>query len=177
MELWPERLKLRPTTAAIVPVPSEQAPTDYVARSELTDGLLAYLLSDKSAPSGRALVSAVHGLGGMGKTTVARWLVWLPEVERRFPNGRLWVALGSEPSDPVTVLNDVAGQLNPVLKPKATQDAARTDLATSLQSKSVLLVIDDVWPGKSLNVAKALLAWISHARAGEGDERGHHREF
>ena len=21
------------------------------------------------------------------------------------------------------------------------------------------------------------LAWISHARAGEGDERGHHREF
>src|SRR6202035_2541420 len=73
-----------------VPTPSEQAPYDFVDRPELTSPLLAYLLSDEPVPTGRAVISAVHGLGGIGKTTVARWLVWRPEVEQRFLDGRIW---------------------------------------------------------------------------------------
>ena len=88
---------------------------------------------------------------------VARWLVWRPEIERRFCDGRIWVTLGKEGADAITVISDCVGQLDPTLKTKATVKAASDDLATLLQDRSVLFVIDDVWPGESAEVAKALM--------------------
>jgi hypothetical protein len=140
-----------------VPVASEQAPSDYVDRPELTGPLLSYLLSEESAPKGRANISAVYGLGGIGKTTVVRSLVWRSEIERRFPDGRLWITLGNEPPDANAVINDCVSQFDPSVKSKATAEAARADLAVQLKDRSVLIVIDDVWPGKSAEVAKALM--------------------
>jgi hypothetical protein len=99
----------------------------------------------------------VHGIGGIGKTMAARWLIWRPEVKRRFPDGQVWVTLGSEPRDAATVVNDCASQLDPTLKTKATVEAARADLAALLQDSSVLFVIDDVWLGNCAEVAKALM--------------------
>ena len=145
--------------ARCIPVPSEQAPSDYVDRPELTGPLLASLLGNEPVPKGRAIISAVHGLGGIGKTTVARWLVWQPDIEQRFCDGRIWVTLGGEGDAPdaITVITDCTSQLDPSLKTKATIEAARSDLAALLQDRSVLVVIDDVWPGKSAEVAKALM--------------------
>jgi len=125
--------------------------------------LLTHLLDDQTV-AGRAVISAVHGLGGIGKTTIARWLVWRPEIERRFPDGRIWVTLGNEPPDALTIISDCISQLDPAFKTKATVDTARAELATLLQDKSVLFVIDDVWPGRSAEVAKALLIPSSRSR-------------
>ena len=140
-----------------VPTPSEHAPLDYVDRSEVTGPLLAYLLAKEPAPKGRAIISAVHGLGGIGKTTVAQWLTWRPEIEQRFCDGRIWVTLGTEPPEATTVISDCVSQFDPTFKTKSTVEAARADLAALLQDRSVLFVIDDVWPGKSAEAAKALL--------------------
>jgi hypothetical protein len=71
----------------LVPVPSEQAPSGYVDRPELTGPLLAHLLNQEPAQRGQAIISAVHGLGGIGKTTVARRLLWHPEIEKRLTLG------------------------------------------------------------------------------------------
>jgi hypothetical protein len=136
-----------------VPAPGEQAPLDYVDRPELTGPLLAHLLSNEPAPMGWAIISAVHGLGGIGKTTVARWLIWQPKIEQRFQDGRIWVTLGNEPPDAITVITDCVSRLEPTFKTKATVEAARADLSTILQHKSVLFVIDDVWPGQSAEAA------------------------
>jgi hypothetical protein len=106
---------------------------------------------------GRAIISTLRGLGGIGKTTIARWLVWRPEVEQRFPDGRIWITLGKEPRDALTVINDCVSRLDPTLKTKATEEAASADLAALLQERSLLVIIDDVWPGKSSEVAKALM--------------------
>lgn len=62
-----------------------------------------------------------------------------------------------EPLNALTVINDCVSQLDPALKAKATKEAARADLAALLQDRAILFVIDDVWPGKSAEVAKALL--------------------
>ena len=82
------------------------------------------------------MISAVHGLGGIGKTTIARWLVWQPEIERRFCDGRIWVTLGDEPLYASTIINDCGAQLDPALKTKATAEAARAELATLLQDRN-----------------------------------------
>ena len=82
--------------------------------------------------------------------------MWLPEVESRFADGRLWVTLGNEPLDALTVINDCE-PAGPALKAKATKEAARADLAALLRDRAILFVIDDVWPGRSAEVAKALL--------------------
>jgi hypothetical protein len=147
---------------ARVLIPSVQAPAEYVERPELTDPLLSHLLGDQ-ASAGRTMISAVHGLGGIGKTTIAQWVVWRPEIARRFSNGRIWITLGNEPPDALTIINDCVSQLDPALKAKATVEAARADLTTLLQDKSILFVVDDVWPGKSAEVAKALLVPSSHS--------------
>ena len=148
----------------IIPVSGELAPPGYVDRPELTDRLLEDLLSEEQAPKGRATICAVHGLGGIGKTTVARSLIWRPEIESRFPDGRIWITLGQEPPEANSVINDCASQLDATLKTKATAEAARADLAAQLQEKSVLIVIDDVWPGKSVDVAKALMVASPRSR-------------
>ena len=143
----------------LVPAPSEQAPADYVDRPEVTRRLLAYLLTEVGAPNARAIISVVHGLGGIGKTTVARWIVWRPEIEQRFCDGRIWVTIGGESDarDAIAVITDCVSQLDPTFKTKATLEAARSELAALLRDRAVLFVVDDVWPGKSADVAKALM--------------------
>ena len=157
------RVSIGDRSAVRVPVPSEQAPADYVDRPELTSPLLAHLLGDEPVEEGRASISVVHGLGGIGKTTVARWLVWRPEIEQRFRDGRVWVTLGNEPPDPITVITDCVSQFDPTSKTKSTVEAARADLAALLHDRSVLFVIDDVWLRKSLEVAKALMVPSLHS--------------
>ena len=65
--------------------------------------------------------------------------------------------IGIRTLDAIAVITDCVSQLDPTLKTKATVEAARADLAALLQDRSVLFVIDDMWPGKSADVAKALM--------------------
>jgi hypothetical protein len=122
------------------------------------------LLSDQPAPKGRAIISAVHGLGGIGKTTVARWLVWRPEIEQRFRDGRIWITLGNDPPDAIELITGCVGRLVPTFNALPTVEAASGYLTSLLQNKSVLFVIDDVWPGKSAQVAKALMVPSTRSR-------------
>jgi predicted ATPase len=39
------------------------------------------------------VISAVQGLGGIGKTTLVADLARDPEVQRRYPDGVLWATL------------------------------------------------------------------------------------
>jgi predicted ATPase len=151
------KVSIGEAAARFAPVPSEEAPSDYVDRPELTGPLLARLLSNQPTPKGRAMISAVHGLGGIGKTTVARWLAWQPEIEQRFCDGRIWITLGNEPPDAIQVITGCVCQLVPTFNALPTIEAASSYLTSLLQDKSVLFVIDDVWQGKSVEVAKALM--------------------
>jgi len=43
------------------------------------------------------VVSVIHGLGGIGKSTLAAALAHDLEVQQRLPDGVLWVTLGQQP--------------------------------------------------------------------------------
>jgi hypothetical protein len=138
------------------PWPKEQAPAEYVDRPELTQQLLDHLLEDQ-AVAGRANISVVHGLGGIGKTTIALWLLWHSEIRERFRDGRIWVTLGNEPRARVTIVNECVRKLDPAHKDILPEDEASDILSNLLQDQSVFFVIDDVWPGESAKAARALL--------------------
>jgi hypothetical protein len=84
-------------------------------------------------------------------------LAWHPSIQRRFPDGQLSVILGVEPPDALSILNEWGSRLDPTYKRRTAAKDARADLSTILRGKSVMFVIDDVWPGQSNVVAKNLL--------------------
>jgi len=127
---------LRPPAG--VPFQAPTVPRYFVPRPEVSGALTA------EAPPGALVVSAVHGLGGIGKTTLVAALAYDPAVQARFPDGILWVTLGQEPD----VLSLLAGWIQALgdydFHPTVTESAS-SHLRTLLHAKACLLVVDDAW--------------------------------
>ncbi|WP_375339668.1 NB-ARC domain-containing protein [Okeania sp. SIO2G4] len=90
------------------------------------------------------MVTAIHGLGAVGKSTLATALAYDEEVQSRFADGILWVTLGQEPNilPMLSVWVQALGDYN--FKPTSVE-ATANHLRTLLFDKAVLLVVDDAW--------------------------------
>ncbi|RQH11603.1 hypothetical protein D4Z78_26660 [Okeania hirsuta] len=118
-------------------------PRYYVDRPEYSDNLKANLLTN--SPDTQAIVvTAIHGLGAVGKSTLATALAYDEEVQSRFADGILWVTLGQEPNilPMLSVWVQALGDYN--FKPTSVE-ATANHLRTLLFDKAVLLVVDDAW--------------------------------
>ncbi len=116
----------------------------FVERPEISQALKQCLLAKTTSKSGTLAISAIHGMGGLGKTTLAIALAHDEEVRTRFCDGVLWATLGQEP-DLLSLLNTwVSGLGNHDFKP-TTAEAASAYLRTLLCDKAVLLIVDDAW--------------------------------
>jgi hypothetical protein len=122
-------------------------PPNYVPRPELLAEVRQALLAD---PGAHALTSgvridALHGMGGMGKSVLARALCDEPELQAAYPDGILWAAIGQTPdlvarlSDWIRALGGVIGETAP------TPDRLKANLAGLLRDRACLLILDDVW--------------------------------
>ncbi len=117
-----------------------------VERPELGGRLVAALTAPGSAVVG--LTTGLHGAGGFGKTRLATWACHRPEIDRRYPGGLLWVAVGQEVrgADLAVRINDLAFALSGQRPAIFDPDAAGAELGRLLNERDpVLLVIDDVW--------------------------------
>ena len=70
----------------------------------------------------------MQGTAGVGKTSMAAWLVHDPQVQRRYPNGVFWLTVGND----------------------ADVDAKKSEIRNAFSScgmpaSSRLVVLDDVW--------------------------------
>jgi NB-ARC domain len=91
------------------------------------------------------VITAMRGWPGVGKTTMAAALANDDEVKKAFPGGVLWISLGEKP----TLLSALAtwGRAlgtDELLKAPTLKEAT-AQLAALLQSRRMLLIVDDVW--------------------------------
>jgi hypothetical protein len=139
-------------TAAVVsarPVVPRQLPAPpplFTGRaSEL--GLLTAALDDRAERGRSGLVSVIGGMGGMGKSWLARQ--WAHEHADRFPDGQLWVDLrgfgtADEPMSPSTALRGILEVLGVASAAIPHGLDAQSGLYRSLVvDKRMLIVLDN----------------------------------
>jgi ABC-type transporter Mla MlaB component len=125
------------------PFPRVRLPDNYVERPDALNAVKAKLLA---VDERTLVVSAIAGLGGLGKSVLAAALVQDLEVQARFADGILWVTLGQSP-DLQTLLGDWIRELDKSKEAFSanTLESASKYLNNLLAERQMLLVVDDVW--------------------------------
>jgi hypothetical protein len=132
----------RPFMAADLPVGFVPRPHEFAA-------LKASLLhGPRDRPT--AITSALLGAGGYGKTTLALALCHDQQVKDAFPDGILWVTLGTQPGNLIGKMEDLVYLLCRERAGCTSQEAATAKLREGLAERTCLLVIDDVWHASDL---------------------------
>jgi tetratricopeptide (TPR) repeat protein len=119
-------------------------PSTFIDRPEASEVIKSNLVAERAGGSGVLVVSAIHGLGGIGKSTLAASLVRNPQVQERFPDGILWATLGQQPAL-LSILGGWIQSLGDYFYQAYSIEAAKAHLNNLLQDKALLLVVDDVW--------------------------------
>ncbi|MGB7439848.1 MAG: NB-ARC domain-containing protein [Coleofasciculaceae cyanobacterium] len=119
-------------------------PSYYVDRPEVSQDLKQYVLASETAGAGTLVVSAIYGLGGIGKSTLAAALAHDREVQSHFSDGIFWATLGQQP-DILSFLSTWIQALGDYDFKPINSEAASLQLRTLLSDKKALLVVDDAW--------------------------------
>jgi hypothetical protein len=140
----PPPVGLERTVRVYRPLQMPPLPDYFVARPEHEQAVKSLLLAPDNTTPGTLVVSAIYGLGGIGKSVLAAALAHCSDVQDRFADGILWATLGQEPD----LLSFLSGWIQALgdrdYKPTSV-DAASMHLRSLLYNKRVLLVVDDAW--------------------------------
>ncbi|XP_068310110.1 putative disease resistance protein RGA4 isoform X2 [Pyrus communis] len=123
----------------------------FIGRDEVTvgrEGVVSKIvttLTDSKYNQENLSVMAIVGMGGLGKTTLAKSIYNEHSVHKFFET-RIWVCV-SDPFDVNLILLQMLEQLKPANAPssKDNRNALLKFLKEELKDKRYLLVLDDVW--------------------------------
>jgi WD40 repeat protein len=91
-------------------------------------------------------LTALAGMGGIGKTVMAKALTEERAVQDAFPDGIVWVTAGKESQrNFVEEMKEVARALGEDPSAWDTELACKNQYKTILRQKAALIVVDDVW--------------------------------
>ena len=118
--------------------------TNYLDRPEALRALRnALFAEDHRQP---LALTALAGMGGIGKTVLAKALVDDEVVQRAFPDGIAWITAGKERQrDFVQEMREVAKALGDDLSDYDNTLACENQYRTTIRNKAALIVVDDVW--------------------------------
>ena len=101
--------------------------------------LVGYLVEEDSSQ-----VVSITGMGGIGKTTLAREVFNHETIKRHFP-GLAWVCV-SQQFERKCVSQTILQQLRPEIKVlEMTDNVLQANLVRVLETQKALIVIDDIW--------------------------------
>lgn len=86
----------------------------------------------------------LHGMAGLGKTTLATAVSRLCDVRFSFPDGVFWIEMGKNPPIP-TRQGDIGVAFGDVLDEYPDRQRGKSRLSDILKNKAVLIVLNDVW--------------------------------
>src|SRR5215469_5294863 len=122
-------------------------PPNLVPRPEALEALREKVLANQGQQSYTIALTAIQGMGGIGKTVLAQMLCRDETIKKAFPDGIFWQTIGKE------------SEIKSELRLRAVVEALRSDADKSvkpgmaaadqyrllMRDKAALLVIDDVW--------------------------------
>ncbi len=120
-----------------------QALTEPFVELPVMQEIKSHLLNGSNS-KGILAITAIQGLEGIGKTTLAKIVAHDKEIQSYFSNGILWVTLGQEP-DKLSLLNGWIKELGDSQSNHTTIETASNHLITLLYEKRILLVVDYAW--------------------------------
>ena len=119
-------------------------PQNYLVRAQHLAGLRDLVFTEGAGAN--IAVTALAGMGGIGKTVLATALCRDLVVQRAFPDGIAWITMGREwDGDLVTRMREVARALGDDLSGYDNRLACENRYRTILREKAALVVVDDVW--------------------------------
>ncbi|XP_008231749.1 PREDICTED: putative disease resistance RPP13-like protein 1 [Prunus mume] len=114
-------------------------------RDEVKENLLQILLSDDASKDDVSVLTIV-GMGGVGKTTLARLLYNDDQVKEHFPL-HAWVCV-SEDYDSNRITKTLLESVTSKSSDKTDLNLLQVELREQLQGKKFLFVLDDLWNEK-----------------------------
>jgi hypothetical protein len=121
-------------------------PQKFMAREKAVAAVRDLLFSSEGGSSESIAVTAVAGMGGIGKTVLTIALCRDVSVRDAFPDGIAWITIGREwDGDFVARMREVAKALGDDLSAYDNPIACQTQYRNLLRGKAALVVIDDVW--------------------------------
>jgi len=110
---------------------------NLLGRDDLIDEIKQALMKDKRA--------ALLGLPGVGKTALATWVIYDPDLQMGYPDGVLWASSGCS-SNVFSTLGNWAAALNIQINDEiSSSDDLGKVIRDAIGSKRFLIVVDDVW--------------------------------
>ena len=122
-------------------------PAHFLGRDALLDDLVERLLRD-GAPA-----VAIHGLPGVGKSTIAVMLAHHKRLLAHFSDGVLWAGLGVN-ADLPSLLNRWATALEVDLTDLRSDAQRAQAIRDAIGHKRLLLVIDDAWQSEPAHILR-----------------------
>jgi WD40 repeat protein len=145
----PLRPEFRTTYVTAPPLPR-----NYVQRPEVLANLCNALITDGSGPS--IALTALKGMGGIGKTILAQALCHDEVVQQAFPDGIVWITVGKEPAySLIDRMRDVGKALKDDLAAYDTELGCINRYRTMMREKAALIVVDDVWRSEDVEPFRA----------------------
>ena len=119
-------------------------PRNYVERPELLTRLREALLAEE--PGASIAITALRGMGGIGKTILAQALAHDDVVQQAFPDGIGWTTIGQESAHSLTTrMREVRRALGDEPGDRETDPECVNRYRTALKDKAALIIVDDVW--------------------------------